>query len=194
MLAAGGTMGHLDIVLLHAEMMEKSGRIVTTSLTLIDIHDIARSARTYGARRVYIAHPHPTMRALANTLQHHWNEGYGATYNENRSEALRYVSVVSSLDEAISASAHEHGTTPQLIATSAKAGGERVSYTTLRKRLAEDQQFHGMLMFGTGWGMAPALLARASIFLEPINGPTPYNHLSVRSAAAISLDRLLGVQ
>ncbi len=32
----------------------------------------------------------------------------------------------------------------------------------------------------------------ADFFLEPIKGPSDYNHLSVRSAVAIVLDRLLG--
>jgi hypothetical protein len=47
-------------------------------------------------------------------------------------------------------------------------------------------------MFGTGWGMSQELLDRADIFLDPINGPKEYNHLSVRSACAIMLDRLFG--
>ena len=31
---------------------------------------------------------------------------------------------------------------------------------------------------------------RADYFLEPIKGPTDYNHLSVRAACAIMLDRI----
>ena len=49
-----------------------------------------------------------------------------------------------------------------------------------------------LLMFGTGWGMSEELLERSDYFLEPVSGPTDYNHLSVRSACAVILDRLLG--
>jgi hypothetical protein len=49
-----------------------------------------------------------------------------------------------------------------------------------------------LLIFGTAWGLSPALLETADFVLAPIEGPTDYNHLSVRSAAAIILDRLLG--
>jgi hypothetical protein len=47
-------------------------------------------------------------------------------------------------------------------------------------------------MFGTGWGMIDELIERADYYLDPIEGPVEYNHLSVRSACAIILDRLTG--
>lgn len=49
-----------------------------------------------------------------------------------------------------------------------------------------------MLMLGTGFGLAPAMRERADFALAPINGPGAYNHLSVRAAASIMLDRLRG--
>ena len=49
-----------------------------------------------------------------------------------------------------------------------------------------------MLLFGTGFGLAPPVLERADLVLAPILGPGAYNHLSVRSAAGIILDRLRG--
>jgi hypothetical protein len=49
-----------------------------------------------------------------------------------------------------------------------------------------------LLLFGTGWGITDDVFSRADLFLEPIEGPTAYNHLSVRSAVSISLDRLFG--
>ena len=42
-----------------------------------------------------------------------------------------------------------------------------------------------LILFGTGWGLT-------SEILEPIRGKTKYNHLCVRSAVSIILDRLLG--
>lgn len=181
----------LFVVLLHADMVDKTGALVTTSLTLIDLHDIARSARTYGVMATYIAHPAPPLRALARTLKMHWEEGFGATYNPNRKEALEHIRVVASLDEAIADIHRQTGQHPRLIATSAKEGGERISFADLRQQLGETSQPQ-LLMLGTGWGMSQPLLDRADLFLEPIYGPTPYNHLSVRSACAIMLDKLTG--
>ena len=49
-----------------------------------------------------------------------------------------------------------------------------------------------LLVFGTGWGLTDELLARADYVLRPIYGAGEYNHLSVRSAVSIILDRLMG--
>jgi hypothetical protein len=49
-----------------------------------------------------------------------------------------------------------------------------------------------LLLLGTGWGLTETVLAQADHVLEPIMGRTDYNHLSVRSAAAIIFDRFLG--
>ena len=53
-----------------------------------------------------------------------------------------------------------------------------------------------LLLFGTSWGMPESLLAGADGRLEPVvaQADTGYNHLSVRSACAILLDRLLGAR
>ena len=49
-----------------------------------------------------------------------------------------------------------------------------------------------VLIFGTAWGLTEEFISKADYVLEPIVGKTDYNHLSVRSAAAIIFDRLLG--
>lgn len=180
-----------NIVLLHEGMVDKHGAPVTTSLTLIDLHDIARSARTYGVHSVYIAHPAPAMRKLARTLKRHWDGGFGASYNPNRREALGTVKIVNDLDEAIADIDARTGALPTLIATSAREGEARVHFPELRTQL-EQCNTHMLMMLGTGWGMGPELLSRAQLFLEPVRGAGDYNHLSVRSACAIMLDRLLG--
>ncbi len=180
-----------SVVLLHDPMVNKEGRRVTTSLTLIDVHDFARSCCTYGVDTVYIAHPAPALRKLARKLHSHWEEGFGATYNPNRKEALERIDIVSDLDEAVHKMDLRHGKLPKLIATSAKDGGDRLDYATMQKTLRADDTPH-LLMFGTGWGMADDLLERADYFLAPLKGPGEYNHLSVRAACAIILDRLFG--
>jgi hypothetical protein len=49
-----------------------------------------------------------------------------------------------------------------------------------------------LLLLGTGWGLADSLIPSVSRILSPIDGPTTWNHLSVRSAGAVLLDRLFG--
>lgn len=56
-----------------------------------------------------------------------------------------------------------------------------------------------LLVFGTGWGLTPQVVDKADLRLPPIacdpafeGKETRYNHLSVRAAIAIVLDRLLG--
>lgn len=182
----------LSVALLHEKMVDKQNKLITASLTLIDLHDLARSSRTYGLKHCFISHPSPAMRKLARTLKVHWEEGYGATYNPNRKDALETVELVSDLDEAIQQIDRRCGQLPKLIATSARSGGaQRVSFETLRQEIFSHPKQPYLLMLGTGWGMSDELLARADFFLEPINGPTAYNHLSVRSAGAIMFDRLL---
>ena len=48
-----------------------------------------------------------------------------------------------------------------------------------------------VLVLGTAWGLSEDFILTADYVLEPIVGKTDYNHLSVRSAAAIIFDRLL---
>ncbi len=181
----------LSVVLLHEKMFDKQGKLITASLTLIDLHDLARSARTFGLRQCFIAHPSPAMRKLANTLKTHWEEGYGATYNPNRKDALETVQVVCNLDEAIQNIESRSGKGPKLIATSAQAGPGRITFPQMREEFLKQTDQPFLLMLGTGWGMSEELLSRADYFLEPISGPGEYNHLSVRSAGAIMLDRLV---
>ena len=171
-------------------MVDKRGDVVTTSFTTVDMHDIARSSRTYGAESVFISHSSPSIRKLAHSLVSHWNEGYGSTYNPDRKEALAHVHVVESLDEAIHKVECQSGKLPKLIATSAKSGAKRCTFASMRELIKSTDE-HYVLMLGTGWGMTDELLHRSDFFLEPIDGPTDYNHLSVRSACAIMLDRLL---
>lgn len=184
-------MADLYLALLHHPMLDKHGRVVTTALTNMDIHDIARSALTYGVRRFYVAHPVRPLRLLAEKIIEHWQSGYGATYNATRKDALSIVTLETDFDGVLVAVERESGRRPWVVGTSAKTGPGRVSFATLRQRL-EQEELPYLLILGTGWGLAAELIARCDLLLEPIRGTGPYNHLSVRSAAAIILDRLRG--
>jgi hypothetical protein len=180
-------------VLLHHPVLDKNGLIVTTALTNMDIHDIARTARTYGVRRFYVAHPVKALRVLAAKIMEHWETGYGSTYNVTRKDALSLVRLEHDLDGTMLSLEHETGVRPRIVVTSAREGPNRTSFATLRSQLETRDEPH-LLVLGTGWGLTPEVTERADVILEPVRGPTDYNHLSVRSAAAVILDRLRGAR
>lgn len=181
----------LYMALLHYPVYDKNGQVVTTALTNMDIHDIARSARTYGLRRFYVVTPVKALQKLALKIITHWEKGYGSQYNQTRKEALALARLKDTLDDVILDIEQECGSKPKLVVTSARPGGKRTSFAELREMLIRDIQPF-LLLLGTGWGLTDTVLAQSDYLLEPIDGGTDYNHLSVRSAAAIMLDRLLG--
>jgi hypothetical protein len=184
-------MADLYLVLLHHPVLDKNGQLVTSALTNMDIHDIARSARTYGVKRFYVAHPVKALRVLAAKIMEHWESGYGSTYNLTRKEALSLVALEIDLDSTLLSLERETGVRPRLVVTSARSGPNRTTFAALRADLEARSEPH-LLVLGTGWGLAPAVTERADVFLEPVLGASDYNHLSVRAAAAIMLDRLRG--
>jgi hypothetical protein len=76
------------------------------------------------------------------------------------------------------------------IATGAAHHPQNISFGGLRIVL-KDQDTPFLILFGTGWGLAEEVKDCSDYILAPIEGEG-YNHLSVRSAAAIILDRLIG--
>ena len=179
------------IALLHHPILNRDGAVVTTSITNIDVHDIARSARTYGVSGFFIGHPVLGMRRLTERILWHWLEGYGATYNPTRGEALQFVHIFSDLDQIIAQIENETGFLPTLISTSARSELGTTGYAEMSREI-RDSQTPFLLLLGTGYGLTPEVLQRCSRRLAPIEGASDYNHLSVRAAAAIMLDRLFG--
>ena len=41
-------------LLVHYPIYDKFGKIITTSITNLDIHDIARTCKTYGVKNYYL--------------------------------------------------------------------------------------------------------------------------------------------
>jgi hypothetical protein len=65
-----------------------------------------------------------------------------------------------------------------------------IGYSELRETMFKNDTQPYLVLFGTGWGLAEEIMERADYTLKPVSGYTDYNHLSVRSAAAIIMDRL----
>ena len=81
----------LYVALLHYPVYNKEGKVVTTAIANMDIHDIARLAKTYGLRGFYVINPISAQLDLAQEIINHWRGGYGATYNKSRN-CLLYTS------------------------------------------------------------------------------------------------------
>jgi hypothetical protein len=183
----------LCVALVHYPTVNKEGKVVTTSVTNFDIHDIARASKTYGVERYYIVTPIEAQQQFTRRIIAHWLEGSGAEYNPTRKDALEEVEVAGDLAAVGQAIARDFGREPIWVATSAKPYSHRIACEELRARLVNAKKSGEIfcLIFGTGSGLHPQVIEESDYILEPINGPTPFNHLSVRSAVSIYLDRLL---
>ncbi len=177
------------IALVHHPVLDRRGDRVTTAVTNLDIHDLARTSRTYDVDRVYVVTPLAEQQQLVARILDHWRQGHGAVYNPKRAEALKLVAVVTDLQEALADWQECSGQEPWPVLTGASTTGG-ISFRRCRELLGEKAL---LLVLGTGWGLAPDLFEQKWTVLEPIVGAgDDYNHLPVRSAAAIMLDRLLG--
>lgn len=184
--------GCLDIVLLHHPVTNKSGETIGSAVTNLDLHDIARAARTYGVNNYYVATPYEDQHELINEIVDHWLNGYGARYNPARKEALSLIRTADSLDAVIEDIGARTGMSPLVVTTSARKQKNEVQYKDLKHHI-ENNLSPVLLLFGTAHGIAAEIMENADATLPPICGNSTYNHLSVRSAVSIILDRLLGI-
>lgn len=184
-------MAEIFLALLHHPVLDRNGRIITSAITSLDLHDLARSARTYGVRAVYVVHPVPEQREFARSVIEHWRIGYGRSFDSRRVEALELIEIVTDLDTAVAAAQRVAGRRPAIVHTSAREE-QGISFTAMRERMAQNDAAPFLILLGTGFGLAPAARERTDLALEAIRGPGDYNHLSVRAAASIILDRLCG--
>jgi len=184
-----GVAGRVDVALIHYPVYNKNQEIIGSAVTNLDIHDIARASRTFGVSSFYIVTPYRDQQKLVGEIVGHWQDGYGATYNRDRKEAMASVRIIDDLQSLYGLIADE-GRRPLVVATSARTHDRTVSYRDMRSRIF--QGAHVLLLFGTAWGLAQEALTRVDAMLPPISGYENYRHLSVRSAVSIVLDRLLG--
>jgi hypothetical protein len=194
------------VVLLHHPVVNRNGQLVTTAVTNMDIHDIARSARTFGARGYFIVTPIEDQHELVNRILTHWRSEEVRRYHPDRAEAVSLVRLARSFDEVKAAvkaecSGPTKGNDPEVVLTDARPLPNSISYADYRQLLSEASEKETkrprLVCFGTGWGVSEVFYPEVHRVLAPVYGPegdSPegYNHLSVRSAVAIILDRLFG--
>ena len=186
-----GNLPRVDVALIHYPVYNRNGAVIGSAVTNLDLHDIARAARTFGGDSYYIVTPFADQQQLTREILDHWLTGHGAERNPPRQEALSLIRICDDLAGLYAAATAKWGCRPTILATSALPGGSVVSYSQVRERIASGEPF--LVLFGTGWGMTAEALAGADAQLPPLKGGGDYNHLSVRSAVSIVLYRLLGV-
>jgi hypothetical protein len=179
------------IGLVHGPVKNKRGEEVTTSVTNLDIHDIARSARTFGFHRYFIITSIGLQKDLVGRILGHWETDKGSVYNPDRSDALKDVELADTIESAQAKIEVLEGKKPYVVVTGANFETYDGKEKTLVERLRLDDR-PMLLLFGTGWGLTASVVESADFRLEPIFGRAQdgYNHLSVRSAVAIYCDRL----
>lgn len=185
-------MPRLYVALTHYPVVNKRGDTIASAVTNLDLHDISRVARTYGARSFYVVTPLADQKILIERIISHWTKGVGAVYNPARRSALDLIKIKDSIADAAEEIGAIEKVSPKMVATCARRYPSSITFEAFRDILQLGQPH--LLVFGTAWGLAEPFMSVADYILEPISGRTDYNHLSVRSAAGIILDRLLGAR
>lgn len=178
------------IALVHYPAYNSRLEVVSTAFKSIDAHDISRDATTYGVKKFYLINPVEEQRRLAGRLVDHWTEGEGRNFNETKSKAFGIISIMSTIEEAVGQIEEIEGKKPKIVVTDARFSDDMTGYRAVREKIFENTEPF-LILFGTGWGLTLETIKAADYVLKPISGYSEFNHLSVRSAAAVVLDRLL---
>jgi hypothetical protein len=182
-------MDNLYTALVHFPVVNKRQKPIGSALTTIDLHDIARASMTFGVKGFYVVTPYQDQADLADQVIRHWTRGEGARLNPSRKQALELIRVTDTFENAIEKIQKEQNQPVVTIATSAKKHKDTMTTHALKQML--DPHTSYVLVFGTAWGLAQELMDVCDLQLDPITGTGVYNHLSVRSAVSIYLDRLI---
>lgn len=186
------------VVLLHYPVTSRTGDPITTSVTNLDIHDIARSARTYEVDHYYLVTPLIEQKEMVDRILGYWKLEKTKEWHPDRHAALSRIEILPFFEEVkADLNARYPGLTLEVTMPDARPLPNQLSYQAIRKKWAEEPSFGvKIIVFGTGGGVAAPFFPEVHTYLDPIYGPLGkegYNHLSVRAAAAIVLDRLFGL-
>jgi len=181
---------NLHLVLTHYPVVNKNGDTITSAVTNLDLHDIARVGKTYGIGSFFVVTPLTDQKALVEKIVDHWTKGAGGVYNPKRRQALELIRICDTLADVADSLEKSYGVAPKFVATTARKQKATISFETFKPFLNDGSPY--VLILGTAWGLTENVLKNADYVLAPIAGPGSYNHLPVRAAAAIMLDRLMG--
>ena len=107
------------IGLVHGPIRSKDGKEITTSVTNLDIHDIARTARTFGFKRYFLITPIKNQQAMVKKILGFWEADSGLIYNPDRKNALSEAEVIDTIEVAIEEITKIEGKKPCVVVTGA---------------------------------------------------------------------------
>ena len=184
--------GGAYVMEVHYPVLDKRGEKSSTAITGMDLHDIARACRTYGIKKYLLVTPIAQQREMAKRIAGHWTSGWGADYNPDRREAFSTLKIFASVQKAVAWAEEKEKKPVFKIATTAKRHAGAQHWLTLKREILR-RDHSPLIIFGTGWGLHDEVMDMADAVMTPIcGGKDGWNHLSVRSAVSITLDRFFG--
>lgn len=189
----------LHLVLRHDQVLGREENLINSSVTQIDLHDFSRLACTYQLGGFHCVTPLESQHKICHDILSYWREGYGQTYNPDRNQALSGLALHRSFDEVLESvtpivderrlKSDNH---PIIVGTSARKvlPEKEVAFEDFSSKIGRSGR-SVLIQFGTAWGLSPHQLDRCDWILPPVDGLSGYNHLSVRCAAAIIIDRIV---
>ncbi|MBD3273091.1 tRNA (guanosine(37)-N1)-methyltransferase TrmD [Candidatus Dependentiae bacterium] len=185
------------VALMHTQVLVQDNKEGNTSITSLDIHDIARSSATYGIKNYFVVSQLKDQQNILKSFMEFWLSDEGKEYNLSRFEAVKRIIPAFNFEDVFNKIKEKEGVEPIIITTSAKADNSKnirpkiIDYSCQKEIFKKKRPV--LFLFGTGKGLSYSILEKSDYLLLPVNGMTNYNHLSVRSAVAIILDRWLGL-
>jgi tRNA (guanine37-N1)-methyltransferase len=180
---------NLYLCLVHYPVLLKTKNPGASSLTNLDIHDIARCSCGYGLGGLYVSTPLPDQAHILQGILRYWTQGAGAVSNPDRARALSLVRHVPAIADAAADIEERTGQRPLMLGSSAQWRKQPVyAPGMVRAALASGPT---LLLLGTSHGLAPEALAACDGQLRPLRFLDAYRHLSVRAATAVYVDRIL---
>jgi tRNA (guanine37-N1)-methyltransferase len=160
------------VVLLHYPIVSRKGALVTP---ISDQHE------------------------LVGRILSHWGTEKSKQYHPDRVEAVSLISMMKDFEEVKNRVKTLHPEsegwqTPEVVMTDASPLPKSVSYSEYRKELSDPKRSKRPMILV--FGISDTFYPEVHRILAPVYGPEGhggYNHLSVRSAVAIILDRLFGL-
>ncbi len=179
---------HLYVALVHWPVYNRGGETVATSVTPLDVHDLGRLTLTYGVAGYYITNPYGSQRRLVEEIIQYWRAGPGGEHSPQRKRALAGAKFVATAAAAFDDVTAREGVEPFVAATTARQGYDVLEAERLFAAAGDRPT---LLLFGTGYGLTEDILIAADDVLAPIGDQGAFNHLPVRAAMAIYLDRII---
>jgi hypothetical protein len=179
------------LVLRHDQVLARNGECLEASITQVDLHDFSRLCQTFDLGGFFCVSALPSQHQISRHILAYWREGPGKEYNPDRNQALTQLRLCSNFEEVVAMVTDSCQAPPFILGTSAQDQGEKTVDFDRVPAMMADSGRPLLVLFGTSWGLSQRQLQRCDGVLPPVVGPTAYNHLSVRCAAAILTDRLL---